>query len=69
MSRDHVIYVSREFVEWVSLILSHHPAMFGLHRLCKCGNVIFFYLSHDHDIEVSREFVDGVHDFVDGVSS
>ena len=54
---------------WISLILSHHPAKFGLHRRCKCGNVIFFYLSHDHDIEVSREFVDGVHDFVDGVSS
>ena len=54
---------------WISLILSHHLAKFGLHRRCKCGNVISFYLSHDHDIEVSREFVDGVHDFVDGVSS
>ena len=29
--------------EWDSLILSHHPAKFGVRRLCESGNITFFY--------------------------
>ena len=27
---------------WGSLILSHHPAKFGVHRLCESGDITFF---------------------------
>ena len=34
--------MSRDFVGGVSLILSHHPAKFGVHKIYESGNITFF---------------------------
>ena len=39
LSRDRDIEESRDFVGEGPLILSHHPAKFGLHRPCECENI------------------------------
>ena len=37
-----MVDVSRDFVSEVPLILSHHPAKFGVHRPCESGDITFF---------------------------
>ena len=41
LSRDHSVKVSRDFAGGF-LILSHHPAKFGVHRPCKSEDITFF---------------------------
>ena len=40
--------------QWVSLILSHYPAKFGVHRPCESRNIMLLIC---HVINMSREFV------------
>ena len=42
--RDHTIEVSRDFAVGVPLILSHHPAKFGVHSPCVRECVIFLFV-------------------------
>ena len=43
--------------EHISYVVSHHPAEFGVHSRCTCGDIAFFYSSRNHVIEVWHALV------------